>query len=97
MTRRTLSPQQARSLARDWQGGPQSPLRALAQSGTVLSLSKLLAEVAANQMAAGSLDDARDLRRLFNWIEMDLEHHPADPYPWRAPWADTNMENQADD
>ncbi len=86
-TRRTLTHTQARQLAYDWHGGQSSALYAFASSGLVERLHKLLAEVSANQMAAASQSDVRDLARLYRYVEQDLEHRPADRYPWRAEWA----------
>lgn len=87
MSRRTLTPEQARQLLYDWHGGQSSALYALASSGLCVNRGKLLAEVAANQMAAATLDDARDLARLYRYLETTLDHRPADRAPWRAAWA----------
>lgn len=86
MSRRTLTPEQARQLAYDWHGGQSSALYQLASAGFVDSRDKLLAEVAANQMAACTLQDARDLARLFHYLTWQLEHRPAEAHPWRAEW-----------
>lgn len=82
---RTLTPQRARSLAYEWHGGQWSPLYAFASSGLVQDQSKLLAEI--KSCMPSTAEDQRDLVRLYNYVLTQLEHRPADAYPWRAPWA----------
>ena len=85
---RTLTPGQARSIAREWSSYRPSYLGTFAVSGLVKSQSGLLAEIKSH--TPSDAEHQRDLIRLYNFVLTQLEHRPADAYPWRAPWAREN-------